>query len=122
MVANGKRKGKYASELEKLKKLNAINEVLQKGDIENAALTNVSKDSETVSDSTIDNMISKLNLSKHATKDLEIIENLSSKSKQGEILKRKHIRIKSTGRGVQVRRKIHLVKKKGKSKSRGKKR
>jgi len=67
------KRGRYARELERLRELNAINEVLKKGDIENAALTNASKDSEVVSDSSIDNMLAQLNIDKNSSKDLEII-------------------------------------------------
>jgi len=51
--------------------------VLKKSDIENAALTNASKDSEVVSDSSIDNMLDQLNLNRNSTKDLGIVEGLS---------------------------------------------
>lgn len=78
MAAKKKKRGKYANELERLRELNAINEVLKKGDIENAALTNTSKDSETVSDNVIDNMLDRLNLDKNSTRDLQIVERLSS--------------------------------------------
>jgi len=74
------KKGKYSKELEKLKELNAINEVLKKSDIENAALMNTSKDSEVVSDNSIDNMLSQLNLERNSAKDLEIVEKLSKKN------------------------------------------
>ncbi len=69
--------GKYAAELERLRELNAVKEVLSKSEIENAALTNTSKDSETISDSSVDRMLNQLNLGKNANKDLEIIESLA---------------------------------------------
>jgi hypothetical protein len=71
-------RGKYATELERLRELNAINEVLKKSDIENAALTNTSKDSETVNDNVLDNMLDQLNVTKNANRDLEIVESLAS--------------------------------------------
>jgi hypothetical protein len=120
----GKKKGKYADELKKLQELNAIKEVLKKSDIENAALTNTSKDSETVSDNVIDNMLNQLNLDRNANKDLEIVENLSSKAKNGaSIVKSSRIKIKHTPKGVNVKSKVHVIKragarKKGKSKKR----
>jgi hypothetical protein len=82
MKPNAKKKGKYADELEKLRELNAIKQVLKKSDIENAALTNTSKDSETVSDNAIDNMLDQLNLEKNSNRDLEIIESLSSPNRK----------------------------------------
>ena len=80
-----KNKGKYADELAKLKELNAIKEVLKKSDIENAALTNTSKDSETVSDTAVNNMLDELNLDKNSSRDLEIVEGISSGKKAGNI-------------------------------------
>lgn len=77
-----KKKGKYADELERLKELSAIEEVLKKSDIENAALTNTSKDSETVNDNVLDNMLEQLNINKNANKDLEIVENLTRNVKE----------------------------------------
>lgn len=98
----GDKKSKYAAELARLKALNAIKEVLKKSDIENAALTNTSKDSETVSDNALDNMLNELNLDKNSSKDLEIIESLSLQNRNSDMLKRK---------GVPVRAKVKVVKK-----------
>ncbi len=78
MAKKPKRGGRYASEIERLRELNAINEVLKKGEIENAALLNTSKESEIVSDNTLDNMLEQLNLNRNSGKDLEIIEGMSA--------------------------------------------
>jgi DNA mismatch repair ATPase MutS len=119
----GGRGGKYASELERLKRLNAINEVLKKSDIENAALTNTSKDSETVSDSVIDNMLNQLNIDRHATRDLDIVENLATKGRNGSIIKKnRRIKIRHTKTGMHVRKKVHFVKRPKSNKSKRKKR
>ncbi len=124
MKGKTNKKGKYAGELEKLKKLNAIKEVLKKSDIENAALTNTSKDSETVSDGVIDNMLNQLNLDKNSNRDLEIIESLSSQGRNGtSMAKSRHVKIRHTGKGIKIKRKVHLIKRaKAKKKAKGKKR
>ncbi|MDE1871751.1 MAG: hypothetical protein KGI06_05945 [Candidatus Micrarchaeota archaeon] len=83
MKKKAKSKERYANELEKLRELNAIREVLHKSDIENAALTNASKDSETVSDNAIDNMLNQLNLDRNSSKDLGIIESIASRGSSG---------------------------------------
>lgn len=80
-----KKKSKYAVELERLRELSAIEEVLKKSDIENAALTNTSKDSETVNDNVLDTMLEQLNLNKNANKDLEIVESLMASPKEGRM-------------------------------------
>jgi len=92
-MASNKR-SKYAAELERIRTLNAIKEVLKKSDIENAALTNTSKDSETVSDNSINNMLNELNLDKNSTKDLEIVEALAVQKKgagKSDLLDRKSL-------------------------------
>jgi hypothetical protein len=115
--------GKYARELERLRELNTINEVLKKSDIENAALLNTSKDSESVSDSAVNNMLDQLNINKNSNKDLELIESLTRQGAAGKIASKRHIRVSGTRRGVRVTRKVHLKKlknrpKKGKKKKR----
>ena len=109
MAAKGKKGSKYAHELERLKELNAINEVLKKSDIENAALTNTSKDSETVNDNVIDNMLDQLNINKNATKDLEIVESLASSVKSDKKIPKSNSypsnsQKKKTGRKIQASR------------------
>ena len=113
-----KKKGKYADEIAKLKELNAIKEVLKKGDIENAALTNTSKDSETVSDNVIDTMLDRLNIDKNSKKDLEIIESLTKKKGGSQIVKKKSVKVSSSGKGVKIKRSVHAIKQKGKGKKR----
>jgi hypothetical protein len=109
-----KKKGKYADELAKLKELNAIEEVLKKSDIENAALTNTSKDSETVGDNAVENMLNQLNLDKNANRNLEIVGRLAPYGKSGSTMaKSKSIKIKSTKKGMKVKSKIHIKKQKG---------
>ncbi|MGI0100426.1 MAG: hypothetical protein ACREBH_01760 [Candidatus Micrarchaeaceae archaeon] len=103
MAAKNKKKGRYALELEKLKELNAIKEVLKKGDIENAALTNTSKDSEIVSDSAIDNMLNQLNLDKNSTKDMEIIDSMVSQGNSSRVERPKRATAKRPARKAMSR-------------------
>lgn len=109
-MKNKIKKGKYASELERLKKLNAINEVLKKGEIENAALTYTPKDTETAGDNIIDNMLNQLNLNKRSNRDLEIIESLSSEGRSASIIKKKHVKIRRSGKSLRVKSKVHMIK------------
>jgi hypothetical protein len=114
-MASKKGKGgnsKYAAEIERLKELNAIKEVLKKSDIENAALTNTSKDSETVSDNVVNNMLDQLNLDKNSNKDLEIIESITSKGAgKADLIKRTHTSIKKAPNKTSVKKKAHMIKK-----------
>lgn len=119
----GKAKGKYATELERLRALNAIKEVLKKGDIENAALTNTSKDSETVSDNVIENMLNQLNLNKNSAKDFEIVESLTSASGNGtRITKSTTTKIRSAKGKIKAKSKVHMVKRIKAGKAKQKKR
>ncbi len=105
-----KKKGKYAEEIERLKELNAIKEVLKKSDIENAALTNTSKDSETVSDNAVDNMLEQLNLDKNARRDLEIIESLTAQRNGLQTVKRKSTKISGARKRMKIKHKVHMIK------------
>ncbi|MCL4389571.1 hypothetical protein M1397_03105 [Candidatus Marsarchaeota archaeon] len=68
-----KKRGRYSAELEKLKLLKSINSMLKTSDIENALLSNSAKESEIVSDSTIDALLSKAE-SKNTAKDIDLFE------------------------------------------------
>ena len=68
-------------------------------------------------------MLNQLNLNRNASRDLEVIESLSSNGKDGSrIIKSNHTKINRTKKGFRVRRKIHVVKKPKKNKGKGKKR
>lgn len=114
-------KGKYANELERLRELNAIKEVLKKSDIENAALTNTSKDSETVNDNVVDNMLAQLQIDKNSSKDLEIIESLTAENRRTNLINqlkkrqnKKPVKITKQGKIKKVQTKKSATKKKGK--------
>lgn len=101
------KRGKYANELEKLRELSAIKEVLKKSDIENAALTNTSKDSETVNDNVIDNMLNQLQIDKNSNRDLEIVESLASQGRKAQIIR--SIKAKQARRISKPSRKIKRI-------------
>ncbi len=69
-----KRNQKYSSELEKIKLLKSINSMLKTSDIENVLLSNSSKDSEIVSESTIDNLLSKATSNRNTYNDISTFE------------------------------------------------
>jgi hypothetical protein len=78
-----KKGGKYAAELAKIKEMKALDTILKKGDIENAMLTNSSKESEPVSDNVIDAILSAADKGKLGERDLEVIEKLTTKKAAG---------------------------------------
>ncbi len=116
MAKKFRKGGRYASEIERLRELNAINEVLKKGEIENAALLNTSKESEIVSDNALDNMLEQLNLNRNSGKDLEIIEGMSA-----EKARIRRTLIQNAGRRAQrPRRAAPKISRKKASRPRGK--
>jgi hypothetical protein len=85
----GKKGGKYAAELAKIKEMKALDTILKKGDIENAMLTNSSKESEPVSDNVIDAILSAADKGKLGERDLGVIEKLTTKKAAGSAHKAK---------------------------------
>jgi hypothetical protein len=79
-VVVGKKKGKYAAELAKIKELSVLEGILKKGDVENALLTNSAKESEPVSENVIDAILSSVDKGKIGEKDMALIEKLTTKS------------------------------------------
>ena len=75
----GKKKGKYAAELAKIKELSALENILKKGDVENALLTNSAKESEPVSENVIDAILNSVDKGKIGEKDMALIEKLTTK-------------------------------------------
>ena len=76
-----KRRGKYAAELAKIREFKILDTILKKGDVENALLSNTSKDSEPVSDTVIDAMLNSVEKGKVGERDMELIEKLTTKTK-----------------------------------------
>ena len=75
----GKKGGKYDAELAKIKELSALENILKKGDVENALLTNSAKESEPVSENVIDAILSSVDKGKIGEKDMALIEKLTTK-------------------------------------------
>ncbi|MDE1762575.1 MAG: hypothetical protein KGH78_05320, partial [Candidatus Micrarchaeota archaeon] len=74
-------------------------------------LSNATKDSETISDSVIDNMLGQLDKGKAGSqRDLEIVERLTTETKDSRISKRKSVKVKRSGRSFSVRKKVHMKK------------
>ncbi len=86
-----KKGGKYSAELEKLKLLKSINSMLKTSDIENALLSNSAKESEIVSDSTIDALLAKA-ASKNQSRDINLFEREYAKETSGSSNRKKGAR------------------------------
>lgn len=104
------KKSKYALEMQRIKDLSALNRVLKKGDIENALLSNATKDSETISDNVIDSMLDQVEKGKTNQRDIEVVERLTKETGTARMSKRKTTRIRKVGKKIRVQRKVHIKK------------
>ena len=76
-MAQKDKKGKYARELEKIKQMRALNNMLIKGDVENALLSGGTKDTDPVSDNVADALLNNLQQKEKNGKDIELVDELT---------------------------------------------
>jgi hypothetical protein len=109
----GARKARLSKELEEIKRMRELGQILKVGDVENALLSNAAKDSETVNENVLDTLLSNANASQPSANALEVIERLTTTNNLGEtIVKSKRIRVQKTKRGkLKVKRMFHFIKK-----------
>ncbi len=81
-------------EIENLKRLREIEAMIQKGDIENAFVSNASKDSETVSNAVADDILNKLESEKIDTRDISNMISFTS-NKTTTVIKRPNKNMKA---------------------------
>lgn len=106
----GKKGGKYAAELAKIKELKALDTILKKGDIENALLTNAAKESEPVSENVIDAILNSAEKGKIGERDMELIEKLTTKKGNAKTRKAVHAHHKAKKRAKARWRPFHARK------------
>ncbi|MFI5412602.1 MAG: hypothetical protein ACHQX1_01800 [Candidatus Micrarchaeales archaeon] len=113
-------KAKYSKEVEEIKRLKDLNRILKAGDVENALLSNSSKDSETLNDNVLDKLLDKANTYETAGNDrgLEMIERLTTVSGGARVMKQKNVKVVRSKGKVKVKRKIHMVKRAASKKKR----
>jgi len=70
------KKKRFQEELKRIRQLSAINQVLKKGDVENAFLNNTDKETEISKDTAVERMLDEMENSKSEKKDLEILDSL----------------------------------------------
>ena len=95
-------------ELERIQRMRSINDVLNKGNMENLLLYTSSKEGEAVSDTVMENMLNELENDKNVDKNINVIENLFDEDKN-LIKKEKGYRI-SGGAKPTISRKLHIAK------------
>ncbi len=122
--AGGAKKAKLTKELEEIRRMRELGQILKVGDVENALLSNAAKDSETVNENVLDTLLNNANSAQPSANALEIIERLTTTTDHGEtIVKSKRIKVQKTKKGsLKVKRMFHFIKKRKNEKRPGKRR
>lgn len=120
MPSDNKKK-KVQEELDSIKRLKSINDIINKANAENTLLYTSSRENEYLSDTTVDNLLNKITSDKHENEDIRIVEGLTKESGNERIAKHNVVRIKHAKSGKKkpkATRSVHMKKiKKGSKKS-----
>lgn len=117
-----RRNGKYSKELEQLKMLKSINNMLKSSDMENALLSNSAKESETMPDSMVDEMLGNLSAERERNKDIFDVEKITRNAMGGQASQPKHMTRSSTPRKAKPKRRRTVKKRPARIKGRGRRR
>ncbi len=79
-----RKSGKYSKELEQLKMLKSINSMLKSSDMENALLSNSAKESETMPDNMVDEMLGNISAERERNKDIFDVEKITRNAMGGQ--------------------------------------
>lgn len=103
-----KKDEKYKKEIEELKRMNAINNILNKGIAESTILNSTTRDDEPSISDVSERILGKYEeLSKGSVKDLEMIEKMTTSVNGSKVLKEKSVKVAKN----RTMRNIHMVKK-----------
>ena len=104
----GKKEEKYKKEVEELKRMNALTNILNRGIAENTILNSTSRDDEPSISNISDRLLTKYeDMSKGGIKDLEMIERMTTSVKGSKVLKEKSVKVS----GKKTMRNVHMLKK-----------
>ena len=102
-----KKDEKYKKEIEELKRMNAINNILNKGIAESTILNSTTRDDEPSISDVSERILGKYEeLSKGSVKDLEMIEKMTTSVNGSKVLKEKSVKVAKN----RTMRNIHMVK------------
>ncbi|MGC8537713.1 MAG: hypothetical protein ACP5MZ_01865 [Candidatus Micrarchaeia archaeon] len=98
--------------VDSIRRLQTINDVLNKGSLENLLAYGSAKDNEAASENAADNLINQIASDRKNNRDITIIESLTKEGPRGEsITKKKSVTFASEGsKKPRMRRDVHLVK------------
>jgi vacuolar-type H+-ATPase subunit I/STV1 len=109
----GKRResrGRYSRELAELEELRKLDKIMKKESIEGLFLSNASKDSETIRDTVVEDILDKYRIGKDDQRDIDTIERLAS----GERIVQKTRKVTRVHKPRKAAR-VHKPKKRAKS-------
>ena len=98
--------------VDSIRRLQTINDVLNKGSLENLLAYGSSRDNEAASENAADSLINQIASDRKNNRDITIIESLTKEGPRGEsITKKKSIIFTSKGsKKPRIKRDVHLVK------------
>jgi uncharacterized membrane protein YccC len=97
-------------ELEQIKRIQSINDVITKNSSENTLLYTSSRENESLSDDVIDNMLNRMS-GQESERNIHIVESLTRQSGGNEIVKHRHTSVRVTRpRRATVRKRVHILK------------
>ncbi len=104
-----KRKGdKYSKELEQMRMLKSINTMLKSSDMENALLSNSAKESETMPDAVVDEMLGKISAEREKGRAIFDVEKMTTEATQGNVTHvRRSVPPRKASRTRQKRKTMH---------------
>jgi len=115
-----KQKKDSRKEIEDLKKLREIDALIKRGDIENAFISNASKDSEMVSEAVADDILNKLDSEHINTRDISSIISLTS-NRRGTVVKKQSKAVAKKAKAKPVMQKHKKANAQNKKKAQSKK-
>ncbi len=116
MGGKDSKNGKYAKEIDEIRRLKSINRLLKVGDIENVLLSNAAKDTESMNETVLDDLLQKVQRNEGSSeKELEIVEKLITKGASDTVVRESKTKIRKEKNGrMKVKKTLRFLKKRAK--------
>ncbi len=106
------KKKEFNKELDNIKRMHSINDVLNKGNMENLLLYSATKEGDAINDTVMESMLHELEQDKNIDKNIHVVESILDKD-NNVIIKEKHLSIKGQ-KSKSINRSMHISKSKSK--------
>ncbi len=104
------KRNRTKKELDQIKKMQSIKDVIDRGSSENMLLYTSSRENESLNDDVVDGMLNQMVQDKRANKDIDVIENLTAEVGGRKVVKSKKTSMRSRPGKSSVKRRVHIVK------------